>query len=154
MKASKNKQIKISPNCNPRDREVRIKSNPESNRNKKPAWHVGLIDVEGPRSFKQLNCLQWWDIIYSKLRNFETITWQEILNASGGRSRGNNNHKIPINELVPKARKRLKDLKLDNISHLFSLRLTGEIRIWGILDGFVFRLLWFDPKHQICPTLK
>lgn len=154
MVASKNKEVKISPHSKPRDRDPRIKSDPDSNRRKKPAWNIGLIDPLGPWSFKQLDCPQWWDDIYSKLKNYETMTWQEIYDASGGRSHGNNNHDIPICDLIPQARRRLKELNLDDISSLFSLRLTGQQRIWGILDGNVLKLLWFDPKHQICPSLK
>ena len=82
------------------------------------------------------------------------MTWQEILDASGGRKKGNNNHPVPIEKLIPPARKRLKELRLNDISHLFSLRLTSEIRIWGILDGFVLKLLWYDSGHQVCPILK
>lgn len=154
MGASKKKEIKIPHGINPRDKDPRVKSDPESNRRKKPAWNIGLIDPGGPWCFKQLNREQWWDDIFLKLKNYETMTWQEIYDASGGRSHGNNNHEVPICDLSSAARRRLKGLKLDDISSLFSLRLTGQQRIWGILDGNVLKLLWFDPEHEICPSLK
>lgn len=154
MVASNKKQPKISSSSKPRDREVRIKNNPENYRIKKPAWNVGLIDIECSWSFRNLNPVQFWDEIHSKLKNLETMTWQEIFDASGGRSHGNNNHEIPICDLIAPARRRLKDLYLNDISHIFSLRLTGRQRIWGILEGHILKLLWFDPNHEICPSLR
>jgi len=149
-----NRTPKTAKHTNPQDRHTRIKVDPENNRTKKPAWNVGLIDLECPWCFKAINETQWWDDIFPKLKNYETMTWQEILDATGGRSRGNNNHEVPICNLIPQARKRLKESNMDDISSLFSLRLTGKQRIWGILDGHVLKLLWFDPEHKICPTLK
>lgn len=154
MVASRKREIKVSPVIKPHDREVRIKSNPESNYTKKPAWNVGLIDLNCPWCFKELDGSDWWNEIHAKLKNFETMTWQEIFDASGGRKRGNNNHGVPIKDLVPEARRRLRELRLNDIESLFSLRLTGTRRIWGILDGFVLKIMWFDSGHKVCPTAK
>lgn len=154
MAASRQKEVKLSLCSNPQDRDPRTKSDPGSNRRKNPSWNMRLADPEGPWSFRNLNCKSWWNDIYAKLCDFETMTWQEILDASGGRSHGNNNHEIPISDLVPAARRRLKKMHMDDIDVLFSLRLTGQKRIWGMLDGSVLKLLWFDPKHEICPSMK
>ena len=146
------KEPKASSSFKANDRQTRIETNPDDNR-AKPSWRVGLIDLDCKWSFAELNISRLHEII-SKLRNFETMTWQEILDASGGRKRGNNNHEVPVSDLVAAARKRLKELKLDDQTSLFSLRLKGRQRIWGILDGHVLKLLWYDDDHQICPTLK
>jgi hypothetical protein len=79
------------------------------------------------------------------------MTWQEILSATGGRSHGNNSHNISVSELIKEARDRLAEINLDDVDELFSLRLEGKIRIWGMLDNDVLKILWYDPKHEICP---
>jgi hypothetical protein len=154
MAVSKRKEVRLSLGSNPRDRDPRAKSDPVRNRRENPSWNVRLADPEGPWSFRNLSCRSWWNDIYAKLCDFETMTWQEILDASGGRVHGNNNHEIPTSVLVPAARRRLKKLRMDDIDVLFSLRLTGRKRIWGILDGSVLKLLWYDPNHEIYPSMK
>ncbi len=151
--SKKKKEIKISKQSDPRDREIRIKSNPDNYRKKKPVWNIGLIDTDCAWCFKLIDRNLWWDDIFLKLKDYETMTWQEIIDASGGRKQGNNSHEVPITDLIPKARRRLKELKQNDIDSLFSLQLTGKQRIWGILDGNTLKLLWFDPEHQICPSL-
>ena len=148
------KEPKTSSNFKTNDKQTRVKIDPDDN-HAKPSWRMGSIDLDCKWSFAELNIDRLHEII-SKLRNFETMTWQEILDASGGRKRGNgnNNHEVPVSDLIAAARKRLKELKLDDQTSLFSLRLKGKQRIWGILDGHVLRLLWHDDNHQICPKLK
>ena len=59
--------------------------------------------------------------IVSKLQQFETMTWQEILNPSGGKTEGhgNNNHYIKATELPKKEQKIFIKLhymsKFDNV---------------------------------------
>jgi len=35
---------------------------------------------------------------------------------------------------------------------LYSLRLSGKLRLWGVRDRSVLQLLWYDPEHQVCPS--
>ncbi len=91
-------------------------------------------------------------ILQTHLQHLETMTWGELLKASGGRSHGNNHHSIPIQDLAPTAIARLRELRLDDIDELFSLRLTGRIRVWGIKDGRVLKLLWYDENHTVYPV--
>jgi hypothetical protein len=46
----------------------------------------------------------------------------------------------------------LVDLKLDDIEELYRFRFTGTQRIWGIRDRRTFRVLWWDPDHQVYET--
>ena len=82
--------------------------------------------------------------IISKLQRFETMTWQEILNASGGKSdkHGNNSHFIDATKL-PKEEKELF-IKLGymyKFEKVFSLRLSGKERLIGLVDLNVFKIL-------------
>lgn len=64
-------------------------------------------------------------------------------------------HSVPISQLCPEAQKRVTSLKHDDVARLDRLRLSGRWRVWGILqpDG-LFRVLWWDPYHRICPSPK
>lgn len=150
MTVKSNKQPKISANTKiPDHKTTRIKNNPESNRDSKPCWQFSFIDVNGRWGWKAVSGEQWWSSIFPKLKDFETMTWQEIINASGGRTVGNNNHEVNVSDIVPAARTRLKELGHDDITSLFSLRFGNTIRIWGVLEGRLLKILWFDPRHEI-----
>jgi hypothetical protein len=84
--------------------------------------------------------------VREKLRYFESMTLSEIL--------GRNNHLVPVSQLCKDARDRLAQLRLDDLEELLSLHLTGIKRVWGILEHNVVILLWWDPEHRICPSLK
>jgi hypothetical protein len=47
---------------------------------------------------------------------------------------GTHNHPLPVEGFVKKAIARLQQLKLDDISELFSLRLNNTLRLYGIRD--------------------
>jgi hypothetical protein len=85
--------------------------------------------------------------LVEKLKSAESMTWQE--HVSSGRS-----HNVETHKLCDGARRRLRDIELDDLEGLFSLRLTGKERIWGIRTGGVLRVMWWDPEHQVCPSLK
>jgi len=154
MKASK-KKGKGLPHASltrPGNKEARYGIDPDVSLEMRPLWSIEKLDFGCKWS-----CLDNWlsclcDEIIPKLKDFETMTWQQIISASGGRRYGTNNHPIPVNELIKEARDRLAELRLDDYDELFSLRLTSRKRIWGIRDGCVFRILWFDPYHAVCPV--
>ena len=102
------------------------------------------------------SCYGWQNIdgeklkeIQTKLSNYESRTWLEILVDSKKQ-----NHTVPINELSKLARERLTEMKLDDLDELTSLRLSGTERIWGKVNQGVMELLWWDPNHEVYPTQK
>ncbi|MBX7259668.1 MAG: hypothetical protein K1Y02_25150 [Candidatus Hydrogenedentes bacterium] len=58
---------------------------------------------------------------------------------------------MPINEICKNAQKRLSEIRQDDIDELFSFRIMKKKRLWGILDRHVFKILWWDPDHQVYP---
>ena len=87
------------------------------------------------------------DELLSRLQAWERMTWGEILLAPGSPS-----HPIPVENLSKKARDRLKVLRLEDLDELVSLRVNSTCRIFGILDAGVYKILWWDPDHRICPA--
>jgi hypothetical protein len=77
---------------------------------------------------------------------FEGMDWGELKQAGC--------HRVAVNHLHKDAIKRLQAIKQDDVEELYSFRFSGAERMWGIQDGRVIRLLWWDPLHQVCPSLK
>ncbi len=131
----------------------RIVHDPASEDHKTIVWQVSRIDHDGKWGWKGLCQNLFWEDIFPKLKDFESMTWHEII-AATKKSRGNLHHSIPKTSLHKDARDRLEQLNQDDIDKLFSLRLQGAHRIFGIKDGRVLKLLWFDPNHEVCPCKK
>lgn len=125
--------------------------NPDSFMGKHPAWKFARCDKKhGEWGF----CHEQFDSeIMEKLESFESMTWAEILEASGGKSRGkgNNNHFIEIENLHKTARQRMEKLKIIT-DEVFSLRVNGKTRLYGLLDDGTFSIIWLDRNHEICPS--
>ncbi len=110
-------------------------------------WAFGISDLEGPWGWRTVAGRVWWDAILPKLRDFESMTWAEIMQAAGGRTRGNNSHFVLVRNLTARAKARLAEIGQDDVSELFSLRLSATVRIYGIRDRRALKLLWYDAHH-------
>lgn len=111
----------------------------------RPAWRLGLLELCEPYGWHRVEPGMIPEV-QSKLKNFESMTWAEIL-VKGNKQ----NHSVERFKLCKEAQKRLEELKLEP-DDLVSLRLSGESRIWGIQEDKVLVLLWWDPDHEICPS--
>jgi hypothetical protein len=85
--------------------------------------------------------------VLQRLKSLESMTWEEIDGPTGC-------HGVETWKLGKAARDRLTEIRQDDAAQLFSLRVTGRRRVWGILDEHVFRVLWWDPEHQVYPVEK
>ncbi|BEU87469.1 hypothetical protein TAMA11512_21230 [Selenomonas sp. TAMA-11512] len=103
------------------------------------------------KGWKSVTTIQdFHDRIIAKLKDFESMVWQEILDASGGKSKGNgNNHHFIMGNKLPKEEGRafIEKGYMERYEKVFSLRLSGRERLIGIVDGGMFCVLWFDPDH-------
>ena len=118
-------------------------------------WSLQLADREGRWGFNdKVFADSWCGDILLKLQALEMKTWAIIANDSSGKSKGKGtrNHHIAVHDLSKNARKRLKKIKLDDLDQLFSLRINGKKRLFGIVENHVMKLLWYDPRHEVCPT--
>lgn len=89
--------------------------------------------------------------ILSKLQNFESQKWQEIIDSSGGKSEGhgNNNHFIIGDKLPPDEKRTFIRLGyMEKYEKIFSLRLSAKERLIGFVDLNVFHILWYDANHN------
>jgi len=112
---------------------------------KMPVWQFNAMDLSGPFHW-HLEEINIFREIRNKLSQFESMTWHEI--------EGDKHHFASVSAISKEAQDRLITLKQDDIDQLFSLRLTGTQRVWGIRIGSIFKILWWDPKHLVYPSKK
>lgn len=111
----------------------------------RPVWKLGRLDFGGPWCPRTITGEVLFEVA-KKLGQLESQNWPQI--DAGG------SHFIPVSNLIKDAQQRLEAIRLDDIEHLYSLRLSGKERLWGIRERHVFRALWWDPEHAICPSEK
>lgn len=107
------------------------------------------MDLGGDWSRSRVTAQIWGEEILPKLWGFDSMTWGEIIKASGGRPAGTNHHFVKVENLSKAARDRLREIEQDDIEELFSLRLDAKKRIYGIQDRQILELLWYDPDHTV-----
>lgn len=113
-----------------------------------PAWRVARLELMDPYGWHEIERSTILKI-RERLASFETMRWREILVDAG-----TSHHMVSVSRLSKAARDRLDLITRGQVNDdLLSLRLTGRERIWGIFDRGVCQLLWWDPDHQVCPSL-
>jgi len=119
-------------------------------------WSLDLADYRGKWGFDtKVFRDKWCKEIRPKLLSFEDFTWGQLASQPKGRGAGTKHHHVSVSNLIKDAQKRLKkDLKYDDIDEFFSLRLSGKIRIYGIIINEIIYLVWYDPMHEILPVRK
>jgi hypothetical protein len=111
-----------------------------------PSWRLHKLDLDGPFGWRGLSGHQL-DEIRAKLAEFESLSWREIKVEQADR-----HHLISIGKMSPEAQKRLRKI-LPEMDELFSLRLSGKGRIFGILqERGAMLVVWWDPDHEVCPV--
>ncbi len=142
LRKNKNPKQRIFPQ---KERSPRGIGKAESYDNSCLSWNIEILDNGGPWSWKNINPIVWWRHICPAIHNFGTMKWNEIL--------GDRHHIIDIDKIIPEARKRLEEICCD-IDCLCSLAIGSKKRIYGIKQCNAFKALWWDPKHEICPSIK
>lgn len=113
-------------------------------RDEKPSWRFRRVDTDGPWCWTAIGAGA--RDVRNTLAEFENAPWRIALAVRG-------NHSVEVADLCKKARDRLTKLGLQDHDTLYSLHITGRRRVWGYREGSVLHLLWWDPEHEVCPSL-
>lgn len=121
-------------------------SNPISTENLPIRWSFSRLDSGGEWSFLNICKNTLHQLITKKFGEIEGLKW--------GQLKANGSHHVETYKLIKSAQERLLHLKMEDYDQLFSLRLSGKERVWGIKEGQIFFILWWDPHHAICISNK
>lgn len=147
--AGKKKQVKQSKKVNSRKQ---AKQSPEIDPNafykQKVSWRISNLDMGGPFGWQNIDKDTFLHI-QEQLSNFETMTWNDIFIKGSYQ-----NHPSLVKEFSKEAKRRLQELELDDYDELHRIRLSNKERIWGIFEEGFFRILWWDPNHEVYPVEK
>lgn len=143
---SKKRNIKIGSNIVlSNERKPKYVEDPDSYFSMHPSWNFSKSDLQNTKW--TLYNSDFFNEILPKLILFEKRTWGDIV------SDKKHNHWIDTSKLIKEAQDRLIELKIFYDS-LFSLRLTGTIRLFGYIESGVYYIIWYDANHEICPSNK
>jgi hypothetical protein len=107
-------------------------------------WRFGIFDHDGPWPLHGVLDADHRELL-EKLGTFETMRFDELIGSRGLKY-------IPIAKLDTKAQRRLEEINRDDVDGLWELHVKGLPRMWGVRDGEVMSFLWWDPKHEVCPS--
>jgi hypothetical protein len=142
----KKPKVKIIPQITKTPR-IAPQNSPESILQRKPSWRFGMLDLDGPWGWLNIQSKDLIVEIMEKLKHFESMTWGEI-------HRNKKSHPMALDKIAQKALSRLKERELDDLDVLYSLRLSGKERIWGKRENEAFYIIWWDSDHSIYPVQK
>jgi len=102
-----------------------------------------------PRGSKaRPNCCDFNNDLLDRLVALEGRTWLEMMIHDK-----KSHHHVSVSDLIKEAQDRLGELHIYE-DELFSLRLNGKGRLFGILSEGIFQIVWYDCNHEICPSHK
>jgi hypothetical protein len=142
-----------------RKKQPRIEEHPEGRKqarsvfeasvmDRKAAWRINRLQMVDPYGFHTLSSAEAC-YIQTKLAEFERKTWNEIFTIEK-----HWNHALSVSQFkCPKARKWMRENMPDQ-NELWTLRLSGAERIWGVFSEGVYLVVFWDPKHLIWETDK
>jgi hypothetical protein len=118
--------------------------NPEGYQNQYIAWHFECMDTSGSWSCN----MSTLHSIKDRLHEYEKTRWSEL---------GASNHPLPVNKIISEAQRRLSELGYTDYENLYQFDIkngNGKQRLWGLRIENIFKILWWDPDHEVYPVRK
>ena len=118
----------------------------------KSVWLFDKLDRDGVFRFDINRDDFSAKLFLDKMISYSNMTWQEIKQQTHDNKRSKN-HYISAEELSKEAQNRIKALHYEEYADcIFSFAFENMIRIFGIRENEYFHVVWYDPKHEICPV--
>ena len=108
------------------------------------SWRFSHRDLGGPFSWQAVRSDDLLSVV-DRFSKFEGSNWNEILETGS--------HPIECYKLCDDAKRRLVEIGHDDLDQMMSFRFDGTLRVWCIHDSSIMRVIWWDPNHQVYPTL-
>jgi hypothetical protein len=113
-----------------------------------PAWRLGSIRMIEPFGWNTISRDDMGQVI-GHFKSLESMTWADILVKAK-----THNHHCDVEKMCKDAKACLEGDWQGGADEVLTLRLSNKKRVWGILEGSIVYLLWWDPEHDVYPTLK
>ena len=150
---AKNKELPVASAPASGKKVGRFAEPPEPIDQKMFSWSAGDIDHQFTGDWDwNLNPAETAELL-ALLEETSRLTWREVKDLkfhSKSRTR-QRHHDQPLDSICSTAQDRLAELQLD-LDRVFRLRHGNLLRVWGYLQGPVFRIVWYDRSHKVCPT--
>lgn len=118
----------------------------ESNDNVIILWSFEKIDRNGAFAFDTNRKDFDVEHFFKKILEFSTMKWCELFPSDDKKSR---HHPLSPDSLSKQAKERIFFMNLEEeTDSIYSLALTGKIRLIGIRKGSVFQAIWYDANHD------
>jgi hypothetical protein len=138
------KQVKVSEI--PQGRKEAKSAPEEPAMSRKASWQLNRAQMADPYGWHDLSLKE---VLYVQVKpsELERQTWAEIFV-----KRKHWNHSVPVSQLkCPEARKWMRRNMPDQ-TELWTLRLSGAERVWGVFGQGTYLLVFWDPDHLIWDT--
>lgn len=109
-------------------------------------WSFDKVDWGGPYCWSAVSAEKILKEVIPRLKLLEQSNWAEVQSTGS--------HAIEIENLIQAAQNRIKELYDDQCDSVYSLRIQGKERVFGVKDMAILRILWWDPEHEVCPSKK
>jgi hypothetical protein len=119
-----------------------------ANSEERLCWRFGYVDHDGPWGFDEVEPSVLREILV-RLANFESMTLNEVFHRGGYPGKDYDVADIPNSDALD----RLEVMGLADQTKIWVLRLGGEPRLYGLLRGNIFEVVFWDPEHEIWPSV-
>mgnify|MGYP000062657397 CR=1 FL=1 len=132
---------------------------PESSRgqfnNRRPIWRFDLLDRDGLFSFDISRKDFDIKLVFEKLIDYGNMSWFEIIKQTHDAKNKTKHHFLEYSSLSKEAIERIRIKKFEeHTDEIFSFALNNKVRIIGLRFNDEFHIVWYDPKHEFCPSSK
>jgi hypothetical protein len=117
-------------------------------------WCITKADREGnwswgePRNWAQE---EWDDTISPAMVQFANMTWAQVDGCGSGTGH-KMHHGHELDEIIPEAYERWREIGLEEFETVFRFRLGGTRRVWGHVVQAHFFFVWWDRNHSLYPV--
>ncbi|HEV2642906.1 MAG TPA: hypothetical protein VGT98_09375 [Candidatus Elarobacter sp.] len=128
------------------EKQPKLAAEPHSIMDLQPAWRLSNLRMKEPFGW---NAIARDDMIQvvEHLKSLESMTWSAIL--IGAKK---HNHRCDVERMCRAAQTCLIEDWQGGADEILTMRLTNKKRVWGILEGPIVYLLWWDPTHAVYPS--
>lgn len=116
-------------------------------------WNAEYADREGAWTWgEERNWTEvlWDEVLHPFLKDCGTKTWGTLERETAGGSQRHKSYELSV--ICKEAQRRLRDISLDDLPHIFRLRLNNKQRFYGYCVSGCWYALWWDAEHMICPS--